>query len=147
LVGAIDDYATTTETQRYKVVGHGITNTLVNVEKVRFGGAQGTSYDIDTDGDGRDDIVWRNDDGAVSLWRSAAAGGFIQGAYNAQVSTDWSVAQVGDFNGDGKDDLLWRNSGGAVSIWQSNGNGFDQNTLYDPGASTAWQIQAHDFLI
>jgi hypothetical protein len=38
------------------------------------------------------------------------------------VSSDWSIAGVGDFDGNGTSDMLWRNSTtGQVYIWFING--------------------------
>ena len=73
----------------------------------------------DFNGDGRDDILWRNDNGALSIWLGSANGGFTINDVNAfrQVPTNWHVASTGDYNGDGRDDILWRSDGGAVSNW------------------------------
>ena len=47
----------------------------------------------DYNGDGRDDILWRSDDGAVSNWLGTASGGFIinDAAAYAQVETSWHI--------------------------------------------------------
>jgi hypothetical protein len=37
------------------------------------------------------------------------------------VTTDWTVAGVGDFNADMKDDILWRNDDGQIAMWLMNG--------------------------
>ena len=80
----------------------------------------------DFNGDGRDDILWRNaSTGAVSNWLATLSGSFVVNDSNAlhQVSTDWFVAGVGDFNGDGRDDILWRNTNGALSNWLGTSTG------------------------
>ena len=79
----------------------------------------------DFNGDGRDDILWRNDNGTVSNWLGTAAGGFTPNDANATrfVPTDWHVVGTGDFNGDGRDDILWRNNDGTVSDWLGQANG------------------------
>ena len=76
----------------------------------------------DFNGDGRDDILWRNEAGAMSQWLAQADGTF---AYNPnaayQLPTNWEVATTGDFNGDGRDDIIWRNEVGAMSAMAGQG--------------------------
>ena len=74
----------------------------------------------DFNNDGRDDIVWRNDEGTVIDWLGQASGGFADNSDDAfyQVADSWSVdggdIQYGvteidarnDFNGDGRSDIL-----------------------------------------
>jgi hypothetical protein len=97
----------------------------------------------DFNGDGRSDIVWRNDNGALTDWLGQSNGGFAinDSAAYAQVSLDWKVAGVGDFNGDGHSDVLWRNDNGALNDWlgQSNG-GFAINNAAYTTAPTTWKV-------
>jgi uncharacterized repeat protein (TIGR01451 family) len=78
----------------------------------------------DFNGDGRSDILWRNDvTGASSLWMMN--GLTIQsdsGSTNLQIGTAWRAAGVGDFNGDGYSDIMWRNTATGDNImWLMNG--------------------------
>jgi len=43
------------------------------------------------------------------------------GVAHADVSNDWQIHGLGDFDGDGKSDLLWRHDNGQVYIWEMNG--------------------------
>ena len=105
----------------------------------------------DFNGDGRDDILWRSDNGAMSNWLGNANGGFTDNgsASFTTVSTDWYVAGTGDFNGDGRDDILWRSDGGALSNWLGTANGgFTDNGSASFGqVSTDWHIQPHDYMV
>ena len=64
----------------------------------------------DFNGDGRSDILWRNDDGTVTDWVGTASGGFSSNSGNFQIQADpsWQIVGSGDFNGDGRFDLIWR---------------------------------------
>ncbi len=100
----------------------------------------------DFNGDGRDDVLWRNDDGSVTNWLGQTNGGFASNFANAfgQVDRSWQVAGTGDFNGDGLDDVLWHSNTGRVTNWlgQANG-GFVGNFLNADGqAGTDWHIVA-----
>ena len=79
----------------------------------------------DFNGDGRVDLLLRNDNGTMTNWLGTANGGFTANDANATVAvgTDWHVAGVGDFNGDGKDDILWRNDNGVIFNFLGTANG------------------------
>jgi Ca2+-binding RTX toxin-like protein len=79
----------------------------------------------DFNGDGRDDILWRESDGAITTWLGQANGGFANNDANALrwVPRDWKIADTGDFNGDGRDDILWREKDGAITTWLGQANG------------------------
>jgi hypothetical protein len=79
----------------------------------------------DFNGDGRVDLLWRNDDGSIHDLLANANGGFTDNTANSFVSlpTSWHVAGIGDFNGDGHDDILWRNDSGAIMDFLGTANG------------------------
>ena len=94
--------------------------------------------------DGRDDILWRNDNGDLTDWLSTLNGGFASNFGNAyyQVDLGWQIVGTGDFNGDGWDDILWRNEDGRVTNWLGQGSGgFTPNFANaDHSAGTEWAI-------
>ncbi|QIL02770.1 VCBS repeat-containing protein [Sphingomonas sinipercae] len=73
---------------------------------------------IDFDGDGRDDIIFRNTEtGAVSNWRGGLHAEFT---YNEAAGMDTyavgDLVAIGDFDGDGRSDTLWMTADGNVSV-------------------------------
>lgn len=95
----------------------------------------------DFNGDGRDDILWRDQKGTINDWLGTATGGFIGNFANAHLglTVDWQVAGTGDFNGDGYDDVLWRDAKGAIMVWAgTNAGGFETTTTTFLG--TIWQV-------
>jgi len=98
----------------------------------------------DFNGDGRDDIIWRRDDGAFTTWLSQPNGSFVSNDTNswALVPTNWKVEGTGDFNGDGSDDIVWRRDDGAFTTWLSTGNGsFVSNDANSWAViPTTWQV-------
>ncbi|WP_309611306.1 FG-GAP-like repeat-containing protein [Sphingomonas sp.] len=97
----------------------------------------------DFNGDGRSDILWRNDDGSLGNWLGTANGGFtVNGGLLIGVSTSWHVAGTGDFNGDGRADILWRNDSGELSDWLGNTSGgfTPNNANASSSVATSWKI-------
>jgi len=76
----------------------------------------------DFNGDGKDDILWRDEvTGQLAMWLMNGITVF-SGAPVGTVALDWSIVGIGDFDGNGKDDILWvRTSTGQVAIWFMNG--------------------------
>ena len=114
--------------------------TAESVASSLTGAVRGQQLGLDYQGDGKSDILWRNDGGLVAIWQMNGAT-LVNGEVVATIPTDWKIQDgAGDYNGDGKSDILWRNDAGLVAIWQMNGA-----TLVDGAVvgtiPTDWKIQ------
>jgi hypothetical protein len=96
------------------------------------------SGEIDIDGDGVSDLVWRSSSGVYVAWISSDSN-------NARVlggGGQWSLEAMGDFDHNGVSDLVWRlSTNGANVLWLMNADG---STLSSTvlGGSTRWRIEA-----
>jgi FG-GAP-like repeat len=103
----------------------------------------------DFNGDGRDDVLWRDrDNGTISNWLATLQGGFLINDANAlfPATTSAHVLATGDFNGDGRDDMLLRNfDNGAIGTYHANGaGGFSFNNAWE--VPIEWEVAgAGDF--
>jgi kumamolisin len=81
------------------------------------------SYSGDFNGDGKQDILWRNiQTGEVDVWFMNGASVTTKANVGA-LGLEWKIAGIGDFNGDGKSDILWQNTiNGTFGIWIMNGS-------------------------
>jgi len=95
----------------------------------------------DFNGDGKSDLLLRNDNGMMAEWTGQANGGFVGNAnVNYPLTTDWHIAGTGDFNGDGLVDIVLRNDNGILTDWlgQSNGSFTISPGSYNVG--TSWHV-------
>jgi len=90
----------------------------------------------DFNGDGNDDVLWRDDNGSIATWdmhdRSYSA------AVVTTVPNDWHIAGAGDFNGDGKTDVLWRDDNGSIATWDMNDHSYSAAVVTT--VSNDWHI-------
>ena len=95
----------------------------------------------DYNGDGKSDILWRNDYGSVALWQMNGAT-VTSGSLTSVPTIDpsWKAAGTGVFNGDGKSDVLWRNDNGSVAVWRMNGSTVVSSSLTStPSIDNSWK--------
>ena len=77
----------------------------------------------DLDGDGYDDILWRqNSTGNLYIWFFNAEANVAQVSAWGGADNTWAVSGVGDLNGDGRADIVWRHASGAVYSYLSTAN-------------------------
>ncbi|GGQ67685.1 FG-GAP-like repeat-containing protein [Couchioplanes azureus] len=81
----------------------------------------------DFNGDGFADVIARNADGDLLLYRGNGKGSWIDPSSNIKIGTGWhrftTVFSPGDFNGDGFADVIARNADGDLLLYRGNGKG------------------------
>ena len=107
-----------------------------------------TSWEVlstgDFNGDGRDDVLLRHHDGAITDWLGQVGGAFFSNHATAAYSlpVGWEVTSTGDFNGDGRDDVLLRHDNGTVTNWlgQANGTFFSNHAAVNYALDVNWRV-------
>jgi hypothetical protein len=98
----------------------------------------------DFNGDGRDDILWRSDNGSVVDLLGNENGSFTGNVnFNLNPGLDWHIVGTSDFNGDGLDDILWRSDSGTVTdlLGQPNGAFAGNIANFNVSQSLDWHVQ------
>ncbi len=95
----------------------------------------------DFDGDGKDDLLWRDADQArlVIMYMNGSSKRENLPLTNIVIRRPWNVAGVADFDGDGKKDILWRNSSGKTVIMLLNGDTRKENIIL-PTINAPWDV-------
>jgi hypothetical protein len=97
----------------------------------------------DFDGDGKDDILWRNSSTGQNYiyFLDGATLKPTEGFIRTVADQNWQVAGVGDFDGDGKDDILWRNAAtGENYIYMMNGLVIHAEGYFRTVADMNWHV-------
>jgi FG-GAP-like repeat/FG-GAP repeat len=73
----------------------------------------------DFNGDGVQDIVWRDQTGNVNrIWTFGTDGQRTEMSLLSATNSQWEISGVGDLNGDGTTDIVWRNNQeNNVVVW------------------------------
>lgn len=91
----------------------------------------------DFNGDGTDDIFWRESDGTVGEWLMSG-GQISRGITLGSTPAGLQILGFGDFTGNGTDDVVWR-SGNTVGEWLMQNGQIRQSITLGNVAST-WQF-------
>ena len=94
----------------------------------------------DFDGNGSEDILWRDTSGNVGLWLMSGTS-ILSTATVGSMPLTSTIAATGDYNGDGRSDILWIDSSGNVSAWFMNGTTVSSTFAYG-SIGTAWTVQS-----
>jgi Cellulase (glycosyl hydrolase family 5)/FG-GAP-like repeat len=103
-----------------------------------FAFAAGAVSHADFNGDGTDDLLWRDHAGTLAMW--LFNGQTISPAALQTVTKDWRIEGTGDFNADHRSDILWQNENGSVAIWEMNGTALIADLVVG-SAPKEWKIQ------
>ncbi|HXO72462.1 MAG TPA: cadherin domain-containing protein, partial [Bradyrhizobium sp.] len=92
----------------------------------------------DFNGDGRSDILLRDDSSMVAVWNSGVpSGGHV--VADPGPAASWHIAGLGDFDGNARADILWQNNDGTVAVWD-NGTPSGGHVVAGAGAAAGWQL-------
>ena len=94
----------------------------------------------DFDGNGSNDILWRDNQGNVSMWLLNGTS-ILSTTVLGNVGLNWSLVQTGDYSGASTSDILWVDNLGNVAAWFMNGTTVSSVTNYG-NVGTAWGVQA-----
>src|SRR5262249_43982178 len=95
------------------LMGHGARQGSVTVQNMTGWTAIANG---DFNGNGTDDVIWRNADGVTAVW--FMQNGQIFGTTSLGSTAGLNVVTTGDFNHDGVADVMWQDaSSGAITTW------------------------------
>ena len=104
----------------------------------------GSGWDIyrvgDFDGDGREDLFWRNGNGATAVWYlngpTIKVSQFLVGV----PLSEWSMQAIGDYDFDGREDILWYSTSNSNVIrWRMQGPFLAPTVEGIGGIGSGWQ--------
>ena len=98
----------------------------------------------DFNGDGKSDILWRNDaTGEDHMMLMNGATITVGSGFYREPNLAWKIVAVADFNGDGKSDILWRNDAtGEDHMMLMNGTAITVGSAFYREPNLAWKIVA-----
>jgi len=75
----------------------------------------------DVNDDGRADIIFQNDNGAVVVWQMGGAAGTtieFTNLVNLNPGPSWHIVGLRDMDNDARIDILFQNDNGAAAVWE-----------------------------
>ena len=112
-------------------------------------GSTSTAFHVvgtgDFDGNGANDILFRNDSGDLAEWLLNSQGQLLGAPSPIGNAGLYNTEGTGDLNGDGRSDIIFRDGGGTLVEWLMNGTSLLAPQAVIGSASTDFSIAAHHF--
>ena len=103
-----------------------------------FDSRPGQTLSGDFNGDGRDELLWRDLSGRVYSTTLSAENTYVAGALNGvSLNVEWHIAGVGDFDQDGFSDILWEYVKGNLAVW---GRGLTRYGVHIGQMRAGWHV-------
>lgn len=97
----------------------------------------------DFNGDGTDDVLWRDAGGVTQVWLMNSAQ--VVSQHGGGYASNWQFRAIGDFNGDRYDDILWQNPvSGDLVIWNMGAGGVVVSATAEPSSGNAFPAHLGD---
>jgi hypothetical protein len=113
-----------------------------------WSGTPGATWDMqgsgDFNGDGTDDLLWRNTGtNEMLIWTlSNGVMSTSSSLYDSSALSPWDLKWIADLNNDGIDDLLWEmNDASSVYGWLIAGNAISSDGTIHNGDLSAWTME------
>jgi uncharacterized protein (DUF1800 family) len=107
-----------------------------------FASASTAAVRSDFDGDGRADVLWRNEPaGLFRIWLMNGSAISSDQAIDGEPDRFWRVEAAADFTGDGKADILWHNTlSGENRLWVMNTFAVTSRLALPTLSDTDWRV-------
>jgi hypothetical protein len=119
-------------------------STLLNPSQVQDRGWRVVSC-ADFNRDGKPDLLWQHDSGALSAWLMNGTN-LVSGVVlnpGSVPPNSWHIVGTADLNADGHTDIVWQHENGMLSAWLMNGTTLRSAALLTPSQVTPdWKIRA-----
>jgi hypothetical protein len=102
--------------------------------------------DGDFDGNGSNDILFRNDNGDLAIWLLNSSGQLLGApAAVTNAGSQYHVEGTGDLNGDGRADIIFRDANGTLVEWLMNGASIAAAPSVIGSTTNDYAIATHHF--
>ncbi len=102
--------------------------------------AAGTSHAADFNGDGRQDLVWRDHAGAARVWQMDGVGTGTRYTLSPALDSGSAIVGSGNFFGSGTGAIAWVDALNRLSFWRVAGGAVQETCIVANGIDPGWRF-------
>jgi hypothetical protein len=117
-----------------------MTSTWTRILAVAFLCAVRTAPAVDFNGDGKQDLVWRNHSGNPVVWQMNGLTVTARNTLSTALDSGSAIVGSGNFYGSGAGAILWADSLNRLSLWRVSNGSIQQACLLASGIDPGWSF-------